>query len=317
MQSTVRTTVGLGADLTALRTEVALLLASMPDRSQAEAAIESVLSRLDAALGERDAQLRGAVERLEAAMGERDVQLRGTIDRLDSAVITRESDVADTIGRLDAAIAGRDEHLRETLGRIDATIAASDFDREVAELQARLDIAVEDLRRDVQSADNAAPLGEVLETVRALALRDPDEPARSVNSSLRDVRADLQSSRAELQTLARAFSDLSAEVRRPPADDMGAALVASAAAAMARLEGRMENEFDNVGRNLEALGTLLGQVIEAVHRVESGVVGTQPVSDRMRSAAAAVLESLRANVRQRQARRSGGGPPELGSGHLE
>jgi hypothetical protein len=45
------------------------------------------------------------------------------------------------------------------------------------------------------------------------------------------------------------------------------------------------------------------------------MVGVQPVSDKMRTSAATVLESLRASVRQRAAaRRGAGAPPELGAG---
>jgi hypothetical protein len=84
---------------------------------------------------------------------------------------------------------------------------------------------------------------------------------------------------------------------------------------MARLETRMDGEFDTVSRQMEALGTLLSQVIDSVHRVEAQVVGVQPVSEKMRTAAASVLETLRANVRQRAAaRRNSGAPPELGAG---
>src|SRR5207253_2565229 len=125
----------------------------------------------------------------------------------------------------------------------------------------------------------------------------------------------LLSTRTEVQSLGSAVSELRAEVRRTDSDLGGssAALVASAASAMARLEGRIDGEFDGVSRQMEALGTLLAQVIDAVHRVETQVVGVQPVSEKMRTAAASVLETLRANVRQRSSRRTGA-PPELGTG---
>jgi hypothetical protein len=136
-----------------------------------------------------------------------------------------------------------------------------------------------------------------------------------VSTAVRDVRADLQSTRTELQSISRTVGELRSELRRT--DDMaggaGAALVASAATAMARLEARMDGEFDSVGRQMEALGTLLGQVIDSVHRVEAQVIGVHPMSERVRSSAASVLDSLRTNVRQRAAHRQGP-PPELGSG---
>jgi len=151
--------------------------------------------------------------------------------------------------------------------------------------------------------------------MRALADRDPAAAVQPVNVALRDVRADLQSTRAELQSMSQTVNELRSELRRT--DEMGggagAALVASAATAMARLEARMDGEFDSVGRQMEALGTLLGQVIDSVHRVEAQVIGVHPMSERVRSSAASVLDALRTNVRQRQSHRQGP-PPEIGSG---
>src|SRR5437763_14572979 len=154
----------------------------------------------------------------------------------------------------------------------------------------------------------------VREMVRALTDRDPAAAVQPVSVALRDVRADRQSTRAELHSVSQTVNELRSELRRP--DEMGggagAALVASAATAMARLEARMDGEFDSVGRQMEALGTLLGQVIDAVHRVEAQVIGVHPMSERVRSAAASVLDALRTNVLQRQSHRQGP-PPGLSS----
>jgi hypothetical protein len=78
---------------------------------------------------------------------------------------------------------------------------------------------------------------------------------------------------------------------------------------MARLEGRIDSEFDAVSRQMEALGTLVSQAIDSIHRMESQVVGTQPVSERVRSAASNVLESLRNTSRNRGTLRYGNPPP--------
>jgi chromosome segregation ATPase len=271
VKSTVRALVGLGADVTGLRAELATMTASMPDRTEADAEARSALTRLDAAIADRDQQLRDTVARLDSAVGERDTQLREAIIRLDAAVSDRESDVTDSVARLDAALAERDANVRDVLARLDQAIARAVDESEVSALASQIDTAIADLRRDVQTINQLASRTDVLEAVRALGNRDPDEAARAV--------------------------------------------VASAASAMARLEGRIDGEFDTVSRQMEALGTLLGQVIDAVHRVEAQVVGVQPVSEKMRSAAASVLDSLRANVRQRaEKQNTPGPPPELGSG---
>jgi methyl-accepting chemotaxis protein len=157
----------------------------------------------------------------------------------------------------------------------------------------------------------------VLAALQSLSDRDLDQTVEPLNHALRDVRADVQSTRVELQAISRSVDELRSEMRRP--DDMGggagAALVASAATAMSRLEARMDGEFDSIGQQMEALGTLLGQVIDSVHRVEEQVIGTHPMSERVRNSAASVLDALRANVRQRSAHRNrDSDPPELGSG---
>ena len=49
--------------------------------------------------------------------------------------------------------------------------------------------------------------------------------------------------------------------------------------------------------------------IEAVDRIESQIVGVQPVTERMRTAASRTIDVLRETSRQRLARRAA--PPEL------
>ena len=215
-------------------------------------------------------------------MGERDEQLREAITRLDTAVSERESEVTEGVARLDATLANRDASVRDVLARLDDAVSQTSREADFADLARQFDGAIAELRRDLQTVYQA--------------------------TTSADVRGDLQS-------MSAAIGDLRSEVQRAEADagaGASAALVASAASAMARLEGRMDGEFDTVSRQMEALGTLLGQVIDAVHRVESQVVGVQPVSEKMRTAAASVLETLRANARQR--RRNAGAPPELGAG---
>ncbi|MGI8663941.1 MAG: hypothetical protein ACR2LQ_12150 [Acidimicrobiales bacterium] len=88
----------------------------------------------------------------------------------------------------------------------------------------------------------------------------------------------------------------------------GAGLVASVAGALARLEDRIDTEFDSVGRQIDALGTLVHHTIEAVDRIESQIVGAQP-GVGARTAASNTVDLLRETSRQRAARRTA--PPEL------
>jgi chromosome segregation ATPase len=258
VKSNVRAVVGLGSDISGLRTDFQSFAESMPDRTNADAEVRAALAHLDEAVGGRDLQLRDTVERLDAAVAARDAELREAVSRLDEAVASRSSE--------------------------------ADF----SDLARQFDAAIAELRRDLQGVTQAAVGTDAF------------------NAGLRDVRTDLQLARAEVESMTGAIGDLRSDVRRSDVD-ANATLAASAASSMARLEGRMDGEFDTVSRQMEALGTLLGQVIDSVHRVESQVIGVQPVSEKMRTAAAGVLETLRANVRQRTAtRRNAGGPPEFG-----
>jgi chromosome segregation ATPase len=134
--------------------------------------------------------------------------------------------------------------------------------------------------------------------------------AAAINERLDGVVAELRRTRAELEDLqnaqahAQSYTYSRPEPRGEDLGGAGAALVASAASAMARLEARMENEFDTVERQTEALGSLVAQSIEAIERVEQQIVGVQPVTEKMRAAVARTLESLRTS-------RTRGGPPQL------
>ena len=199
--------------------------------------------------------------------------------------------MTDSVARLDATLANRDASIRDTLSRLDASISTASSEADFADLARQFNAA---------SAD-------VADMVRALLDRDPNEVVHVVHSALREVRADLDSTRSEVQSMSGAINHLGSEL----GGAAGAAIVESVSSAMARHESRIDGEFDGVGRQMEALGTLLAQVIDSLHRVESQIVGVQPVSEKMRAAAASVLEQLRTNVRQRANARH---TPELGAG---
>ena len=260
VRSSVRSIVGLGSDLTALRTDVETLSVAIPDATENEASMRAALTGLDTTMADRDRQLREVIERLDREVTAQDADLRDALTRVYDTIkdVPRAGDVAAVTAQVETSLA----ELRQELQRVGELSAGSD-----------------------------------------------------VNTALRDVRADLHSTRSELQSISRIVGELREQLHRN--DDTvggaGAALVASAATAMARLEARMDGEFDSVGRQMEALGTLLGQVIDSVHRVETQMIGVHPMSERVRSSAANVLDALRTNVRQRAAHRQGP-PPEIGSG---
>jgi hypothetical protein len=128
--------------------------------------------------------------------------------------------------------------------------------------------------------------------------------AATINQRLDSLVDDVRSARTGLEGLQQAQTGSRTEPRGEDLGGAGAALVASAASAMARLEARIESEFDTVARQTEALGSLVAQSIEAIERIEQQIVGVQPVTEKMRAAAARTLEALRTS-------RTRGGPPQL------
>jgi hypothetical protein len=199
-------------------------------------------------------------------------------------------------------------------------------DRRLASLQA----VVGDVASSVIALrDERAELSERVERL-ASEVHEVREHRPDVTSSLRTIADLVQGHRAVATDIQRRLDALSTTVgdhtdaltarwgptARQNADVLdgpGAALIASAVSAMSRLEGRIEGEFGGVERQVEALGSLLGQVIDAVQRLEQQVAGTQPHSERLRDSAARVVAAWRGNVRERPT--SGGGArPELRSG---
>lgn len=80
-------------------------------------------------------------------------------------------------------------------------------------------------------------------------------------------------------------------------DAVGAAVLAPISGVVARIESRLDGEFDTVGWHVEALGSLLVQLVDAVHRLEAEMLGVQPGSGQLLGAAADMVERLRAGAR--------------------
>ncbi|MEQ1787409.1 MAG: hypothetical protein ABL966_10175, partial [Acidimicrobiales bacterium] len=83
-----------------------------------------------------------------------------------------------------------------------------------------------------------------------------------------------------------------------------------AQAAWNRLEQRLDAEFDDLGRQLQAMAALIEQTAASAEAVANRPVVT---GDQLRRAAASVKDSVVGANRSRRDRR--GGPRGLGSGH--
>jgi hypothetical protein len=87
------------------------------------------------------------------------------------------------------------------------------------------------------------------------------------------------------------------------------AVMGAAQAAWNRLEQRLDHEFDDLGRQLQAMASLIEQAVESAE-----AAATRPVvtGDQLRKAATSVKDTVVSASRSRRARR--GGPRSLGSG---
>jgi len=273
-----------------------------------------------------------------------------TVDQLEQDAASSAQRASATDQRLDdlrqlvASVSDRQAGtMTELLQRLTDRSADDRFDQRIAEVHERIAALAAELantaaavhtvseelvgvrsafRSDIDALAHAVEEASASRGVHELLARDPTSNVievlgnvRQLQADLEDVRGDLRGTRAEILAVNRAVESARAEQRRDERDldDVSAALVASAASALSRLEGRIDGEFDAIGRQIEALGTLLGQTIDAVHQMGTQLVGEQASSERMRISAETVLEALRANVRQRANRRSGP-PAELEPG---
>ncbi|MEY2570313.1 MAG: hypothetical protein QOE63_663, partial [Acidimicrobiaceae bacterium] len=265
-------------------------------------------------------QLAGAVgalrtDRNESARAQADTTAR--LLAVHEVLETSHTDSERTralLDRLGRALDGDDDDAA-------ASSPLGDLDERLNEILAAVAMAIERADRANQNESQHASalsgrldrLGEEVAALSSRAAQPVAQPADPYDHG--DANTALQQRldrlHADVRTLGQAVGAIPTEPSARPSEDLGgasAALVASAAAAMARLEGRIESEFDSVSRQSEALGTLVNQAIEAIERVERELHDVQPVTEKMRNAANRTLDALRSGNR----RRPGGGPPQLG-----
>jgi chromosome segregation ATPase len=303
----------LGATVTGGHTRLDEIAAAIEDvRAQpdpdAPVTIEPLSAQLDElhcltrATGEQLQAMASSIAELRVSRPDITTSLQGLADLLESvrtasdAHRQRLDDMSDSRDRMRAqlaGIAGLAEELRGELQRArqetvtvqDAMTASTD------RVLARVDVGA----------------NRVLDTV-ASREQHVGDGIRRLDAALADLRTDVDALGRELRSH-RGTDEVSSGA--------GAALVASAAAAMARLEGRLDQEFDSIGAQIDALGALVHEAIDGMHGATPTLAtGTEAVTEKVRAAASSMFEALRATSRQRAARRyrAGRPPPGIGQG---
>ncbi len=326
---------GLRADIDALRTDLDALRPAM-----AGAVSDGV-----AGLGPRLEDLQAAVQRAEqtAELGRIAADLASRRERLEQPPdpIPVQAVVEQSVAGLAEQVRGQLESVSAEFRRsgADATAAREGLTAAVERVLARVDAdadrvldtvvsgegAVRDqlrkmdgglaeIRRDLEQLARVSDAVDALSTVT----RQSAVPDRLV-TAVTDLQRDLNAVRDEVIAVTRVVGGLRAELRQGDGEmsGAGAALVASAAAAMARLEARLDHEFEAVSRHMESLGTLVHHAVDAIDGLEGQLAQSErgaatPVGERLRATASSVLDSIRTAGRERAARRTrGGGPRSL------
>jgi hypothetical protein len=153
----------------------------------------------------------------------------------------------------------------------------------LAEIDERLEATSEEIRRAVADRTEGA---------LASLLRLLDERLTTVTDDLAVLSDAVESARSE---------------RQQPAGFEAGAVLGASQAAWARLESRIDAEFDDVGRQLHSLGVLVERALEVMENRQPLVTG-----EGIRKAAASVRDTVVGASRSRRDRR--GGPRGLGPG---
>jgi len=297
-------TAGLAADVESLRADMSLSLDVL-------ARVAEAIERLDSRTEDRLAAVRDAaaapVTDLQMLLSARNEHQDTQLSELASAVqalaeregATPPDDLAeltDAVRNLGARPADTStavlERLEELAGAVQAlTWQVPELIEEVAAVRAQ-----------VEGIDVAGPLAEVThalggrltlhtDTALAGALRLIDDRL----AALRAVLADAGAGGGTAQSNVGGFE--------------AGAVMGAAQAAWNRLEQRLDTEFDDLSRQLQAMASLVDQVVASTEAVANRPVVT---GDQLRRAAASVRDTVVGANRARRDRR--GGPRGLGSG---
>lgn len=93
------------------------------------------------------------------------------------------------------------------------------------------------------------------------------------------------------------------------------AVMGAAQAAWNRLEQRLDHEFDDLGRQLQSMASLIEQAVTTAEAAEAAASRPVVTGEQLRKAATSVKDSVLGAGRSRRERR--GGPRSLGPGHDE
>ena len=296
------------------------------------AGIADSLERADARTEDRLAAIRDA-----AAVPLADLQalLSARTDRTEhqlTDLVTRvEAAVAGLEGPTGADTAGLPSGLDDAVSRLEAALAdlprrGEGWDRDPVPAAAppqlgALDDRLNELYTALQSLSWQLPeitrqLGDLrqqVEDLSALALPDEDDETETMEDRLRHhtdtaLAGTLRVLDDRLNGLRAAIRD-AAPAAAPQMGFEAGAVMGAAQAAWNRLEQRLDSEFDDLGRQLQAMGTLIEQALATAEAAANRPVVT---GEQLKRTAVSMKDAVLQASRSRRERR--GGPRGLGPG---
>jgi len=223
------------------------------------------------------------------------------VQRLDSRTEDRLAAVRDAalapVGDLQALLSARNEGHDTQLAELVTAVEAL-----AAEGPTQVRAQLTDIAASIERLSASAGTGEAgpLDDLADHLTRHTD---LAMAAALRLIDERLTAVREALPT----------EPPSPPSNVGGfeaGAVMGAAQAAWNRLEQRLDTEFDDLGRQLQAMAALIEQAVATTEAVANRPVVT---GDQLRRAASAVKDTVVGAGRSRRDRR--GGPRGLGSGH--
>jgi chromosome segregation ATPase len=278
----------------ALALDVLARMAEALERSDArtEDRLAAVRDAASVPVADLQALIAARADRSEARMEELVGAVESALDAIERSVPS--GDAGPTEGSRVGAAADRITERVDELGEVVKSLSW-----QLPEISEELGA----LRERVESVDVAGPVASASEELGGRLTHHTDAALAGVLRLLDERLTSLR------QTIVDAVSTQQPAAGQGSMGFEAGAVMGAAQAAWNRLEQRLDSEFDDLGRQLQSMGTIIEQALATAEAAANRPVVT---GEQLRRAASSVKDSVLSASRSRRDRR--GGPRGLGPG---